>query len=89
MEKSYSREEAIDIVKEYFEITEEKAIQIIDRNDFSDKAIAKMEWVVKLLRAMENDENDSRLNTNLYERRKAQVYATGNRWAIENFNATH
>ena len=24
-----------------------------------------------------------------YERTKAAVYATGNRWAIENFNATH
>ena len=24
-----------------------------------------------------------------YDRTKAQVYATGNRWAIDNFNATH
>ena len=24
-----------------------------------------------------------------YERVKAQVYASGNRWAIENFHATH
>ena len=24
-----------------------------------------------------------------YERTRAQVYATGNRWAIENFKATH
>lgn len=24
-----------------------------------------------------------------YERTKAKVYATGNRWAIENFHATH
>ncbi len=24
-----------------------------------------------------------------YERTKAQVYATGNKWAVENFNATH
>lgn len=24
-----------------------------------------------------------------YERTKAAVYATGNRWAIDNFNATH
>ena len=86
MERSYSREEAIDIVKEYFEITEEKAIQIIDRNDFSDKAIAKMESSNE---KMEWLRNDARLNRNLYERRKAQVYATGNKWAIENFNATH
>lgn len=25
----------------------------------------------------------------LYEREKARVYATGNKWAIENFHATH
>lgn len=24
-----------------------------------------------------------------FERRRAAVYATGNRWAIENWNATH
>lgn len=24
-----------------------------------------------------------------YERTRSAVYATGNRWAIENFNATH
>ena len=24
-----------------------------------------------------------------YEKTRASVYATGNRWAIENFNATH
>jgi len=24
-----------------------------------------------------------------YERTKSRVYATGNKWAIENFNATH
>lgn len=24
-----------------------------------------------------------------YERTRAQVYATGNRWAMENFEATH
>lgn len=24
-----------------------------------------------------------------YERTRARVYATGNRWAVENFNATH
>ena len=24
-----------------------------------------------------------------FQRTKAQVYATGNKWAIENFNATH
>lgn len=24
-----------------------------------------------------------------YERTRAKIYATGNKWAIENFNATH
>ena len=31
--------------------------------------------------------SESRLSP--YERCKARVYATGNRWAIENWNATH
>lgn len=29
------------------------------------------------------------IKMSLYDRTKAQVYATGNKWAIENFNATH
>lgn len=28
-------------------------------------------------------------NPTPYERTREQVYATGNKWAIENFNATH
>lgn len=28
-------------------------------------------------------------HTSAYDRTKAQVYATGNKWAIENFHATH
>ena len=32
---------------------------------------------------------DDRPRTSMYERTKAQVYATGNKWAIENFHATH
>ncbi len=32
--------------------------------------------------------NSSRKETP-YERTKRQVYATNNKWAIENFNATH
>ena len=34
-----------------------------------------------------NDESPCRETP--YERTKAQVYATGNKWAIENFHATH
>ena len=33
--------------------------------------------------------NIQRIRLSPYERTKAQVYATGNKWAIENFNATH
>ena len=37
----------------------------------------------------ELDVTVSRVKGSLYERTKAQVYATGNKWAIENFHATH
>ena len=33
--------------------------------------------------------NDNYHRESLYERTKRQVYATGNKWAIENFHATH
>jgi len=29
------------------------------------------------------------IRPNLFEKTRAQVYSTGNKWAIENFNATH
>ena len=32
---------------------------------------------------------DSRPRESMYERTRARVYATGNKWAIENFHATH
>lgn len=34
-------------------------------------------------------DNKSPRSITPYERTKAQVYATGNKWAIENFHATH
>ena len=37
--------------------------------------------------AFDKPSNGSRMTP--YERTRAAVYATGNRWAIENFNATH
>lgn len=33
--------------------------------------------------------SDNRRRESAYDRTKAQVYATGNKWAIENFHATH
>ena len=32
---------------------------------------------------------EKRPRLSAYERTKASVYATGNKWAIENFHATH
>ena len=37
----------------------------------------------------EDDDRECRPRQSAYERTKAQVYATGNKWAIENFHATH
>ena len=36
----------------------------------------------------DEDERDVRRET-MYERTRRSVYATGNKWAIENFHATH
>ena len=35
------------------------------------------------------NESSHRQHETPYERTKRQVYATGNKWAIENFHATH
>lgn len=35
------------------------------------------------------DAYEKRPRLSAYERTRAQVYATGNKWAIENFHATH
>lgn len=35
------------------------------------------------------NESSHRQHESMYERTKRQVYATGNKWAIENFHATH
>lgn len=33
--------------------------------------------------------SDNRRRESAYDRTKREVYATGNKWAIENFHATH
>ena len=40
-------------------------------------------------RERERDLRDARRRMTPYERTRAMVYATGNRWQIENFEATH
>ena len=40
-------------------------------------------------RALKKQRAEVRPRMSAYERTKAQVYATGNKWAIENFHATH
>ena len=53
------------------------------------------ELAEKLKRVTLNDgdvikiEEAERIRSTPYERARAAVYATGNKWAIENFNATH
>ena len=38
---------------------------------------------------MDYEPKESQRRMSPYERTKAAVYATGNKWAIENFHATH
>ena len=40
-------------------------------------------------RALKKRQAEAKPRMSAYERAKAQVYATGNKWAIENFHATH
>lgn len=40
-------------------------------------------------RTMPCDGRTTKSQLSPYERTKRQVYATGNKWAIENFHATH
>ena len=88
MSKSYSREEAIKVVEEFFGISNEEAIRVIDKNDFSDECIKRMESLNDKMEDLRNDYRVTRTN-NPFTRTRNAVYATGNKWAIENFNATH
>ena len=56
--------------------------------------------IIKQLESIKEDETEQKIETKEvekeyvkpltpYERCRNSVYATGNRWAIENFNATH
>ena len=47
------------------------------------------QYIIHDIRIIEQPEAVSPLPPRPYERTRAAVYATGNRWAIENFNATH
>ena len=40
-------------------------------------------------RALKKRQQEATRRQTPYERTRAAVYATGNRWAIENFHATH
>ena len=59
-------------------------------SDNADKLIKQLES----LKAEEHKQEVKTIKTHTrplppYERTRNAVYATGNRWAIENFNATH
>lgn len=43
----------------------------------------------QLIRSDDSGNMTGQKNLSPYERTKRAVYATGNRWAIENFEATH
>lgn len=55
------------------------------RNNFDDKFVKRDDYKKK--EEIVQPSQGKRLSP--YERTRAQVYATGNKWAIENFNATH
>ncbi len=56
-------------------------------NSFFDSMIIICDGKVNRGSDYVNNNNDYKTST--YEKTKAQVYATGNKWAIENFHATH
>lgn len=61
--------------------TPENFMQFMDDND-------KVEMLSKMFSGATTSSRPQRKMSH-YERTRAQVYATGNKWAIENFEATH
>ena len=76
------RAKTIYINKKTKEQTNATALWIEHREEF-DTAEDYERWVE------ENYEEREIFIETPYERTRASVYATGNKWAIENFNATH
>lgn len=61
------------------------------QSDNADEIIKQLEGI-KEAEKKEEEAEASKPHTrplSPYERTRASVYATGNKWAIENFNATH
>ena len=61
------------------------------QSDSADEIIKQLEGI-KEAEKKEKEAKASKPRTrplSPYERTRASVYATGNKWAIENFNATH
>ncbi len=61
------------------------------QSDSADEIIKQLESI-KEAEDREKEAKASKSHTrplSPYERTRASVYATGNKWAIENFNATH
>ena len=75
-------EELMGTVKD--EETLEYALQIAYNEGYKDA----MKDCLDKLRGKKEQETRSRPMSH-YERTRNAVYATGNKWAIENFNATH
>lgn len=68
--------------KESTESEVEKMIEILEMHDATPEERKELEE-----QARKFEEKFKKKTP--YERTKAKVYATGNKWAIENFNATH
>lgn len=51
--------------------------------------VGKGVWVCENCGTTTEKETRTSPRVSMYERTRAQVYATGNKWAIENFHATH
>lgn len=73
-------------------------LTIYDTDDTITYEFSKAEYVIELLESIKKaEEKEEQKKTEKsysrpmtpYERTRAAVYATGNKWAIENFNATH
>lgn len=82
-----------------------KVLEGIDGPSFADTILDAVDWNAIYKRAArrisrkydkpanpepsQNKIYPSSRNPSPYERTRSQVYATGNKWAIDNFNATH
>ena len=88
--KEYTFFEKVKIAKDYFQITVNEAEEFVkeEKSHMTNEDYETMENANNKMESLRNDYRVNRFN-NPYTRTRNAVYATGNKWAIENFNATH